>query len=129
MEQIKKYFQFSGTISGSTYFLRNALATVLGFFAGYGMGYSFSVGEMGLLTVFLLLFTPILYFQLTTIYKRILSLFPDNPSLYTGVLVSLQIIMTAMHQDNPVRSILTLILLVFGGILIFKNSNIEHHEG
>lgn len=126
---MKKYFEFSGTISGLNYFLRNLVLVLLGFGVGYGIGYSFGMGETGLVMVFVALFAPVMWLQIATIYKRMTALFPSDAVMYTGGLVTLQLIQSAMSQDNPFRVILTLVLLIFAGILIFKNSNIENHEG
>jgi uncharacterized membrane protein YhaH (DUF805 family) len=129
MEKIKKYFQFTGTISGTNYFLRNLLLGVLAFGVGYGIGMSIAMNNIGVLMSFVALFAPIMWLQVTTIYKRMSALFPEDKTMFTAGLVTLQLIMNAMSPDNPFRAILTLVLLVFVGILIFKNSNIENHEG
>lgn len=129
MEKIKKYFKFSGTINGTNYFLRNLLSSILGYMIGYGIGYSFGRSEIGVAMVFVALFAPLMWFQVATIYKRMSALFYKDNAVYTGGLITLQLIMTAMSPDNPIRAILTLILLIFGCVLIFKNSNIENHEG
>ena len=57
------------------------------------------------------------------------ALFPSDAKMYTAGLITLQLIQSAMSEDNPFRALLTIVLLVFAGILIFKNSNIENHEG
>jgi uncharacterized membrane protein YhaH (DUF805 family) len=126
---MKKYFEFSGTINGLNYFLRNILLGIVGYFIGYGIGYSFGMGNTGLSMVFVALFAPLVWLQLTTIYKRMTALFPKDAKMYTGGLLTLQLIQTALKPDNPINSILTLVLLVFAAILIFKNSGIENHEG
>ena len=126
---MKKYFEFKGTISGLNYFLRNLVLGLLGFGVGFGIGYSIATGEMGLVIVFASLFAPVMWLQVSTIYKRMLALFPKDAPIYTGGLVTLQLIHTAMSVDSPLKSILMLVLLIFGCILIFKNSNIENHEG
>ena len=126
---MKKYFEFTGTISGLNYFLRNLALAALGFGVGYGMGYSFVMSNMGLVMVFVALFAPLMWLQVSTIYKRMTALFPSDAKMYTGGLVTLQLIQTAMSEGNPFKVFLTLVLLIFAGILIFKNSNIENHEG
>lgn len=129
MESLKKYFEFSGTINGLNYFLRNLILFVLAFGVGYGMGYSFGMGNTGVFMIFVALFAPLLWLQVSTIYKRMTALFPKDAKMYTAGLITLQFIQNAMNQDNPFRVILTLLLLVVAGVLIFKNSGIENHEG
>lgn len=129
MESLKKYFEFSGTINGLNYFLRNLVLFVLAFGVGYGMGYSFGMGNNGVFMIFVALFAPLLWLQVSTIYKRMTALFPKDAKMYTAGLITLQFIQNAMNQDNPFRAILTLLLLVVAGVLIFKNSGIENHEG
>lgn len=126
---MKKYFEFKGTINGLNYFLRNLVLSVLGFGVGFGIGYSFAMGEIGLVIVFASLFAPVMWLQVATIYKRMLALFPKEAPLYTGGLVTLQLIHTAMSAESPFKPFLLLVLFIFGLILIFKNSNIENHEG
>lgn len=129
MESLKKYFEFSGTINGLNYFLRNLVLFILAFGVGYGMGYSFGMGNTGVFMIFVALFAPLLWLQVSTIYKRMTALFPKDAKMYTAGLITLQFIQNAMNQDNPFRVILTLLLLVVAGVLIFKNSGIENHEG
>jgi hypothetical protein len=126
---MKKYFEFSGTINGLNYFLRNIVLAILGFGVGYGIGYSFAMGDTGLMMVFVALFAPLMWLQASTIYKRMSALFPKDAVMYTGGLITLQLIQQAMGEDNPFRALLTLVLLVIGLVLIFKNSGIENHEG
>lgn len=126
---MKKYFEFSGTINGLNYFLRNIVLAILGFGVGYGIGYSFGMGNTGLVMVFVALFAPLMWLQLSTIYKRMSALFPKDAKMYTGGLITLQLVQQAMSEDSPFKILLTLGLLVVAGILIFKNSGIENHEG
>ncbi len=126
---MKKYFEFSGTINGLNYFLRNIVLAILGFGVGFGIGYSFGMNNTGLVMVFVALFAPLMWLQASTIYKRMLALFPKDAAMYTGGLITLQLVQQAMGEDNPFRVLITLVLLVIAGILIFKNSRIENHEG
>ena len=43
---MKKYIEFTGTINGTTYFLRNLLCALLGFFVGYGIGYGIGMSNI-----------------------------------------------------------------------------------
>jgi len=126
---MKKYFEFSGTINGLNYFLRNFVLALLGFGVGYGIGYSFGMGNTGLAMVFVAIFAPLMWLQSSTIYKRMSALSPKDATMYTAGLITLQLIQQAMSEDSPFRALLTLGLLVIGLVLIFKNSGIENHEG
>ena len=126
---IKKYFQFTGTINGLNYFLRNLLSYFLAFFAGYGIGYGMGMGDNGLTTLSLILLVPVLWFSFTTIWKRMNALFPKNATLFTVGLIFFQTILQFLPQDNPLQAMLTLALFVIGLILIFKNSEIKEHNG
>ena len=117
---MKKYFEFSGTINGLNYFLRNIVLAILGFGVGYGIGYSFGMGNTGLVMVFVALFAPLMWVQLSTIYKRMTALFPKDAKMYTGGLITLQLVQQAMSEDSPFKILLTLVLFVIGLVLIFK---------
>lgn len=127
MEKVKKYFEFSGTINGLNYFLRNLLSTFLAFFGGYMVGYGLGSSQMGLATLGFILLAPTLWFSIATIYKRTLALFPESATALTiGMLVAQ--VMVQFTQDS-VGPVINLGLIIFGLILIFKNSNIQNHEG
>ena len=126
---MKKYFEFSGTINGLNYFLSNIVLGILGYGVGYGIGYMFGIGNNGLGMVFVSLFAPLLWLQLTTIYKRMTALFPKDANMYTGGLLTLQLLQIALPPNSTINSVLSLVLLIFAAILIFKNSGIENHEG
>jgi uncharacterized membrane protein YhaH (DUF805 family) len=125
----KKYFQFTETISGTTYFLRNLLVSILGYLFGYGIGHSMVNNELETLLVFVFLLSPVLWFSLTTIYKRFNALQPEHATVLTAVLFGLQIIRPVTQANDVAYGISTLILLVFGIYLIFADSNIREHEG
>ena len=127
MEKVKKYFEFSGTINGLNYFLRNLLSSFLAFFGGYMVGYGLGSSQMGLTTLGFILLAPTMWFSIATIYKRTLALFPESATALTiGMLVAQ--VMVQFTQDS-VGPVINLGLIVFGLILIFKNSNIQNHEG
>jgi uncharacterized membrane protein YhaH (DUF805 family) len=128
MNKFKKYFEFSGTINGTNYFLRNMLAYVLAACFGFMTGFGAGSGNTGLTTVGLLFLVPILWFSFTTIYKRMNALFPGDATGYTIGLVILQVLGQFLNS-SPTGALFTLILLIFGLVLIFKNSNIQTHEG
>lgn len=127
MEKIKKYFEFSGTISGLNYFLRNLIATIGSFIGGYSVGYGLASQEMGLAALGFLIIAPTFWFSFATIYKRSLAVFPKDAALITVAMIVGQVIV--QFTQNSFGPILNLGLIIMGLILIFKNSNIENHEG
>ena len=127
MEKIKKYFEFSGTISGLNYFLRNIIATIGSFIGGYSVGYGLASQQMGLAALGFLIIAPAFWFSFANIYKRSLAVFPKDAVLITiGMIVGQ--VLVQFTQDS-FRPILNLGVIIMGLILIFKNSNIENHEG
>ena len=66
--------------------------------------------------------------NVSTIYKRVKSLFPDNDVVITAGLIGVQVF-SGVLGENVLSGIIKLILFVFGIYLIFANSKIENHEG
>jgi len=127
MEKIKKYFEFSGTISGLNYFLRNLISTIGSFIGGYSVGYGLASQEMGLAALGFLIIAPTFWFSFANIYKRSLAVFPKDATLITMAMIVGQVLV--QFTQNSFGPILNLGLIIMGLILIFKNSNIENHEG
>ena len=125
---MKKYFDFSGTISGTTYFFRNLLSTIVGFIGGYIVGVGIPTNNLGIMTIGFLIVSPAIAFQLSTVWKRIVSLFPNNVKEFfvTFLVVS---VVSQFSNGSEYQPLMTLILLIIGCILIFKNSKIETHNG
>lgn len=122
MNNIKKYFDFSGTISGTNYVLRNLLSTFVAFIGGFSIGFGIG-GEMQSLTLIGIAFiVPALWFNACTIYKRSLALFPEYAVWITISMFLLQIL-------DSVNTLFGLIALITGLVLVFKNSDIEEHNG
>lgn len=124
---LKKYFEFTGTISGGDYLLRNIIAGVGAFIGGFLVGYGL-VESTGLIMLGLLILTPSCLLSVTNIYKRINALYPRSANEYTIGLIFMQIL-NAFGKGEAWGSILSLILIVISGVLIFKSSNITNHEG
>ena len=129
MEKIKKYFEFSGTISGGHYFLRTLLSTIMSYIGGFVIGYGIGSNNVGLIAVGLVVVAPAVVFSFATIYKRCKALFGTDATLYTLGLIIAQVSYTFLSKDQSFGPILQLGLFVFGLVLIFKNSNIQNHEG
>ena len=122
MENLKKYFEFSGTISGTNYFLRNLLAVFIAFIGGFSLGWGMG-SEITFFTILgLIILVPALWFNICTIYKRSTALFPEYATAITISMVLLQLL-------DSVSPIFTLIGIVIGLTLIFKDSDVEEHNG
>jgi uncharacterized membrane protein YhaH (DUF805 family) len=128
MNTMTKYFEFSGTINGLNYFLRNLLASIIAMFGGFVLGFGLGSDQMGLVSLGLVILVPALILSFATIYKRMKALFSENASEYSAGLIMIQIL-TQFIPEGPFKTLASLVLLIFGLILIFKNSGIENHEG
>lgn len=122
MENLKKYFEFSGTISGTNYFLRNLLAVFIAFIGGFSLGWGLGSESTFFTILGLIILVPSLWFNICTVYKRSKSLFPEYATVITISMVLLQLL-------DSVSPIFTLIGVIIGLTLIFKNSDIEEHNG
>ena len=117
-----KYFKFSGTISGINYFLRNILATFLSFGGGWLIGYGIGSEMSMYLMLGLILIVPSLWFNVCTIFKRSNALFPEQAIWITVGMIAFQVL-------GEVNELFSLFPVIMGLILLFKNSDIETHEG
>ena len=122
MENLKKYFEFSGTISGTNYFLRNLLAVFIAFIGGFSLGWGLGSESTFFTILGLIILVPALWFNICTIYKRSKALFPEYATVITISMVLLQLL-------DSVSTIFTLVGIVIGLTLIFKNSDVEEHNG
>ena len=127
MDKIKKYFQFSGTINGSNYILRNILSVFVAYIGGFTIGWGLGKGETSLISLGILIVVPAIVFGFTTLYKRMLALFDKDATSYTIGIVLLQ--MLQIFSQDPIKPIVSLVIFIFSLVLIFKNSNIQKHEG
>ncbi len=128
MKNIKKYFQFSGTISGLNYFLRNILSYLAAFIGGYMVGDGLANENAGLTSLGFVIIAPAIAFGFATLYKRVLALFDDNATSYTIGIILIQILSQFM-ETGPFKTLTGLFMLIFSCILIFQNSKIENHNG
>lgn len=122
MNNLKKYFEFNGTISGTNYFLRNLLAVSVALIGGFLLGFGIGSEVLFFTILGLIILVPTLWFNVCTIYKRASALFPKYAALITGSLVLLQLL-------DSISVIFSVIAFVIGLTLIFKNSNVEQHNG
>jgi len=122
MNNIKKYFDFSGTINGTNYVLRNLLATFVAFIGGFSIGFGIGGEMQGLTLIGIAFIVPALWFNACTIYKRSLALFPEYAVWITVSMFLMQIL-------DTFNSAFGVIALITGLVLVFKNSDIEEHNG
>ena len=122
MENIKKYFEFSGTINGTNYVLRNLLSIFVAFIGGFSVGLGIGIGTTFFTVLGFIILAPTLWFNICTIYKRANALFPEYAAIITGTIVLLQLL-------DSISVVFSIIAIVLGLILIFKNSGIEEHNG
>ena len=128
MINLKKYFDFSETISGTTYFFRNLLSGIAGFIGGYLIGQGIVDDQYGLISMGLVVVAPAVAFQMSTVYKRIKALFPDNVLEYTITFIALSVL-SQFAKDTDFQPLMGLLMIFIGCILIFKNSKIQTHKG
>ena len=134
MDKFKKLFQFSGTINGTNYFLRQLLATVIAFIGGFSIGIGIAGMEYTTVMSVLLLFGIVvaaagIWISLATMYKRFEALFPEQAGVLTVSLFSLQTISTMFPDNQSVGGIFKILLAIVALYLIFANSKIQNHEG
>jgi uncharacterized membrane protein YhaH (DUF805 family) len=128
MEKYQKYFEFSGTINGTNYLLRNLLTTIVSYIGGYLIGYGMGLINYGFITLGLILVAPSIWMSVATIYKRTNALFPTYASSITLTVIICQL-MGGFTKGLPVGEFFTLGLAVFSLVLAFKNSGIGLHKG
>jgi len=127
-ENIKKYLEFKGTISGGDYIVRNLLASGLAFVGGFVIGFGIGTDDLFLMALGIILLIPTLWFSLATIYKRINAFYPEKVGELT-VLFAMAQILSEFGKGETWASVIKIIIIIAGLFLIFKNSNIENHEG
>lgn len=128
MENIKKYFQFSGTISGLNYLLRNLLSYLVSYTGGYMVGTGIMQNDTGLTTIGFIIVVPAIIFGFATLYKRVLALSDVDAISYTIGIILVQIL-SQFTGAGLFKSIFGLLMIAFSCILIFQNSKIEDHKG
>jgi len=125
---MEKYFQLSGTISGSVFFGRYFLSSILAYLMGFGLGYYMKLENYGLVVVFAILMSLAIYFNLVSIFKRVKALFP-NHLMEIIIFAVIGNLTAAFVQQPAIVGIVNLAFLILNITLIFKNSDVEKHEG
>lgn len=125
---LKKYFEFSGTISGTQYFLRNLVSSIAAFTAGGVIGVGLVLNSLIVILLGVLLLLPVLWFATANIYKRIKAFFPEQVIALTTILSLLQVV-SGFGKGEVWGTLLNLALVVIALLLIFCNSKVEEHNG
>ena len=128
INNIKKYLEFKGTISGGDYIVRNLIASGIAFASGFGIGFGIGTNDLFLVVLGIIILIPTLWFSLATIYKRINAFYPDKAGELTALFALLQM-SSEFGKGQIWATLLSIIIIITGFILIFANSNIENHEG
>jgi uncharacterized membrane protein YhaH (DUF805 family) len=128
MEELRKYFEFSGTISDTQYFLRNLVSSIAAFTVGGVIGVGIVLNSIVVILLGILLLLPVFWFAVANIYKRIKAFYPNQAIAFTNVLFLLQLI-SPFGKGETWGVLLNILLLVIGLLLIFGNSKAEEHNG
>ena len=120
---------FKDTINGTTYFLRNLLASAIAFLGGFSLGWGIANQNYGLVSLGAVVVAIALAFQYSSLFKRMKSLFPENTVVLTVVVALLQLLAQMVKPYEYLNISVTISLVIIAFILIFKNSGIEKHEG
>ena len=128
IEELRKYFEFSGTISGTQYFLRNLVSSIAAFTAGGVIGVGIVLNSLIVILLGVLLLLPVFWFATANIYKRMKAFYPNQAIALTTGLSLLQLI-SPFGKGEPWGVLLTIVLLIIGILLIFCNSNVKEHNG
>lgn len=125
---MKKYFQFSGTISGTSYFLRNIFAFFISLPISNGIAVSATAENWIPVFILFLFYLPILWFSVATITKRVRAVFPGQEVPITAIMILISV-WSQLMEPSTFANILSLSLFILGMVLIFKNSGISEHLG
>lgn len=132
MENLKKWFNFSDSINGSTFLVRWIVATAIQFPGGYLTGLGLAKGHMGYTMLGLIIASLGIALQFSTLLKRSRALFSTATkalAFYVSyVLVSI-FQGFAANMGQEVLVVTNLVMVVIFLYSIFRNSGIANHEG
>lgn len=95
---------------------------------GFGAGFSIGLENYFMAVIFGILALGSIYFNLTTTFKRVNALIPKNIIEIMSFVVIGNLVV-GLSNVPTVVAVVNLVFLIFNMFLIFKNSNIEKHEG
>lgn len=124
-----KYFDFSGRIGGTTYFLRSILANIFQYIAGFicGVGWEMNISVLLLGCVMLFLAC---WYTFATIYKRANAIDSKNANLWTGVsvVIGCVLVFENIGVGDVFFKLLNFLMLVMHLIFIFKNAESQKDQ-
>lgn len=133
MKNLKKWFNFSDTISGTAFLVRWLIAFAIQFAGGYILGLSIANNmNMGGLTLGLIIASTGIALQFSSLLKRSKAIFESIKGAYAFYFAYLVVSITKGFIDgiDPVlNGFVAIIILVMFAYSIFKNSGIPQHEG
>lgn len=123
-----KYFQHTGTINGTNFLLRHFLSIMIIFASAFGLGFYFVKEIYPLVILFSLTMSVFFYMNFINYIKRVRALFPDH---VIPIIISLAFlnVISVISNGQSMGVLVNLVVLIINSILIFKNSNIETHNG
>lgn len=128
MENLKKWFNFGDTISGTTFIGRWVVAMVVQFVGGYIVGTALATGmNMGVLTLGLIIASAGIALQFSTLLKRSRALFEKASASLAFYFAYLLVSITkgfVTGYDVVLDAFVGLTLLTLFGYAIFKNSGV-----
>ena len=92
---MSKYFEFDGTISGTTYFLRNLITTFFAYCGGFLIGYGIGIEDSFRTVIGMVILSLTLWFNMCTIYKR-----SNRYSLKVLILITISMLVGQVFTAN-----------------------------
>ena len=125
MENLKKWFNFSDTISGTTFIVRWVIATAIQFGGGYLTGIGLVAGHMGYTMLGLIIASAGIALQFSTLLKRSRAIFSNAKGAF-GFYFAYLVISIAKGFIEGIDPVLdgfvVITLLGMFAYAIFKNS-------
>lgn len=129
IEQLIKYFDFSDTISGTQFLIRNIITSVSAFLVGGIITLGSYLNSLILILLGVFLTLPVLWFVTSTLFKRIKTFFPKQVITLTAIITLLQFFTPICKTQPILGTIINIILLTTTLLLIFNNSKTKIHKG
>ena len=132
METLKKWFNFSGTLSGTTFLIRWIVATLIQFPGGYLTGLGLAGGNMGCTMLGLIIASLGIALQFSTLLKRSNALFSTSVKAFVFYFAYLAVSIfqgfaQSMGQEILLLANLTMVIMFL--YAIFRNSGLANHDG
>lgn len=132
MEKLKKWFDFSDTVSGAAFLVRWVVAFAIQSAGGYALGFGFASSVEGVMLLGMLVATVGIVIQFSTLMKRSRALFPEAkrhyPFYFAYLIISISFSFLKSF-DMVIAGFAGLVMLFMFVYLIFKNSGTAIHEG